>query len=102
MEEGSLIKSIDVKFFSPCENAEHVGHPITLNGKLGFGSSGGNYTTPTHINFYQCPTFKDIVLEDIPLKPIYSISKYQLSYKTFIEFFKEKCYVHNIFFTINL
>ena len=52
MEEGSLIKSIDVKFFSPCENVERVGHPVTLNGKLGFGSGGGNYTTSTHINFY--------------------------------------------------
>ena len=46
-----------------------------------------------------CPTFKDIVLEDIPLRQIYSISKYQLNYKTFIEFIKEKCYVHNIFTT---
>ena len=52
MEEGSLIKSIDVKFFSPCEKEKRVGHPDTLNGKLGFGSGGGNYTTPTHINFY--------------------------------------------------
>ena len=52
MEERSLIKSIDVKFFSPCENEKRVGHPVTLNGKLGFGSGGGNYTTPTHINFY--------------------------------------------------
>ena len=52
MEEGSLIKSIDMKFFSPCENVERVGHPVTLNGKLGFGSGGGNYTTSTHINFY--------------------------------------------------
>ena len=52
MEEGSLIKSIDMKFFSPCENAKRVGHPVTLNGKLGFGSGRGNYTTPTHINFY--------------------------------------------------
>ena len=43
MEDGSLIKSIDVKFFSPCENEKRVGHPVTLNGKLGFGSGGGNY-----------------------------------------------------------
>ena len=48
-----------------------------------------------------CPNFKDFVLEDIPLRLIYSISKYQSSYKTSIEFIKEKCYVHNIF-TINL
>ena len=46
-----------------------------------------------------CPTSKDFVLQDIPLRLIYSISKYQLSYNTFIEFIKEKCYVHNIFTT---
>ena len=45
------------------------------------------------------PTFKTFVLEDVPLRPTCFIRKYQLSYKTFREFIKEKCNLHNIFIT---